>query len=306
MDTETTVQRDLFQDTTESMISLLGKGIIPWRKVWGAYGTPRNQSTLRSYAGINMILMSNTEHPIPYFMSFKQVKKLKGSVKKGAKAKHTLYSTLHLKNEAGQIITKDEALALQSRELPFQTTIELEYSNVFNVDDITGIDFDFPKVEVIPKEQKEECELLIQNIPNPPEVEPDGEHTSWYDATADTIHVPYFEQFDSLAIYYTVLFRYLIQSTGHEKRLARKGEFDVFKKPTYSEEELIIDIGAAFLCAQVGIDYEASMNHLYSEHLEADLNGWKQALKGDKFLLFSAAAQAQKAVNYVLGKLMLS
>lgn len=302
MDTETTVQRDLFHDTTDRMISLLEKGIIPWRKVWGDYGAPRNQSTLRPYAGINMILMSNTEHPIPYFMSFKQVKRLKGSIKKGAKAKHTLYSTLQLKNQTGQVITKDEALALQVKEMPFQTTLELEYSNVFNVEDLTGIELDFQKVDAISEEQKKQWDKFLVDLPNCPEIEPDGEDTSWYDAKEDTIHIPYFEWFDSHSIYYAVLFRYLIHATGHEKRLARAGEYDVFKKPNYSEEELIIDIGAAFLCAHQGIDYGTSMNHLYSEHLEADLQGWKQALQNDKYLLFSAVAQAQKAVNYILSK----
>lgn len=302
MDTETTVQKDLFQDTTNKMISILEKGVVPWRSVWGEYGIPRNQATLRPYAGINMILMSNTEQPIPYFMSFKQVKKLKGSVKKGAKAKHTLYTTLQLKNEAGQLITKEEALALQSKQMPFQTTIDLEYSNVFNVEDITGIEFDFQKVGAISEEQKKGWDKFLVDLPNCPEIEPDGEHTSWYDANEDTIHIPYFEKFDSLIIYYSVLFRYLIQATGHEKRLARKGEYDVFKKPNYSEEELIIDIGAAFLCAHLGIDYGTAMNQLYAEHLEADLKGWKQALQSDKFLLFCATAQAQKAVNYLLGK----
>jgi len=72
-------KRDLYQEVTDKIMGLLEKGVAPWRQTW------------RTYNGINKILMNNTSHPIPYFLSFKQVKALNGMVKKGAKGEQVFF-----------------------------------------------------------------------------------------------------------------------------------------------------------------------------------------------------------------------
>ena len=69
-------RRDLYQEVTDKIVALLEKGVAPWRQTWSSYGLARNYVTGRSYNGINKILMNNTSHPIPYFLSFKQAKAL--------------------------------------------------------------------------------------------------------------------------------------------------------------------------------------------------------------------------------------
>ncbi len=84
------IKLDLYQEVTNRMISLLEKGVFPWRCTWSKYGNPRNFVTGRTYNGINRILMSLTPNPVPYFMTFKQIKEKGGKVKKGAKARCSL------------------------------------------------------------------------------------------------------------------------------------------------------------------------------------------------------------------------
>ena len=97
-----------------------------------------------------------------------------------------------------------------------------------------------------------------------------------------------------------MVFRYMIQATGHEKRLNRKGKYDVFQKPTYSEEELIIDIGTSMLCAHVGIHYGAVLQRYYEDYIIPNIEGWINTFENNSTLFFSAVIKAQKAVNYIL------
>ena len=91
----------------------------------------------------------------------------------------------------------------------------------------------------------------------------------------------------------------MIHSTGHETRLNRTGISELGKKAKneYSKEELIAEMGAAFLCATTGIDYDA-----VTENSAAYINGWLKVLKADKRFIFQSAAAAQKAANHILGE----
>ena len=88
-------KRDLYREVREKIMDLLEQGVAPWRQTWSSYGLARNYVSGKTYNGINKILMNNTIHSIPYFMSFKQVKALKGKIKKGAKADHAYYFSIY-------------------------------------------------------------------------------------------------------------------------------------------------------------------------------------------------------------------
>ncbi len=71
---------DLYQKITDKIIHLLEQETVPWRRTWGTYGLARNYLTGNVYRGINMILMNNTRHPVPYFLSFQQAKQIEPTI----------------------------------------------------------------------------------------------------------------------------------------------------------------------------------------------------------------------------------
>ncbi len=291
-------KRDLYQETTDRIIALLEKGVLPWRRTWSQYGLARNYFTKNIYKGINAILMNNSEYPIPYFLSMKQANKLGGKVKKGAKADTVLCFKLTFKDETGKIITQEQATALKAAGQEVQTLRLLRYFNVFNISKIEGIDFKIPEVQLKDNEQIAKCENIIENMPNPPAIETVKADRAFYSPNLDRVNVPSIQQFENSSEYYCTLFHELTHATGHPNRLNRKGisELTFFGTKQYSKEELIAEMGAAFLSAHAGIDYEA-----ITENSAAYIQGWLKVLKEDKHFIFGSAAQAQKAVDYILG-----
>ena len=118
---------------------------------------------------------------------------------------------------------------------------------------------------------------------------------SLYRPATDSIHLPKWSRFTSAEEYYCTLFHELVHATGHETRLSRKGimEMDHFGSEKYSQEELVAEIGSAFLCGTTGIEKQTL------ENSTAYINGWLKKLQNDKRLIVIAAAQAQKATDYI-------
>ena len=103
-------------------------------------------------------------------------------------------------------------------------------------------------------------------------------------------------QFENESAYHATLFHELVHSTGHPRRLNRQTmiESTGFASNPYCQEELVAEMGAAYLCGQAGINSTV-------ENSVAYLAGWLEQLKNDKTLIVQAAAQAQKAADFVLG-----
>lgn len=103
------------------------------------------------------------------------------------------------------------------------------------------------------------------------------------------------QHFCSREAYYSTLFHELTHSTGHEDRLKRSTLMDLckFGDTNYSKEELVAEMGATFLCAICGIENSTIDNSA------AYLRGWLAALRHDKKLLITAAAQAQRAADFI-------
>ena len=132
-------------------------------------------------------------------------------------------------------------------------------------------------------------------MPQPPRVEHGGQVAA-YSPRLDRVAMPDAAAFEKLEAYYSTCYHELIHSTGHESRLNRQGvtEGARFGSEVYSKEELIAEMGAAFLSAQVGIEC--------LDRSAAYLQGWLGTLKNDKRLLISAASAAARAADYVLGR----
>ncbi len=294
----TAVKRDLYQEVTDKMITLLEKGVTPWRCTWNKYGLARNYASGHIYRGINAFLMNLTPHPIPYFMSFKQAKSKGGKIRKGAKSEMVFFYKPLFKDKDDNFIKADEAVNLKGRGEEVRIIPMLRFYRVFNIEDIEGIEIDIPEVELKEHERIEKCEAIIKDMPNPPKFVFENANQAYYAPGEDKINMPAIGQFETAEEYYCTLFHESTHSTGHPIRLNREGitALNPFGSPGYSQEELTAEMGAAFLSAQVGINYDE-----ITENSAAYLQGWLSVLKADKKLIFKAAAEAQKAVDYILG-----
>jgi antirestriction protein ArdC len=143
----------------------------------------------------------------------------------------------------------------------------------------------------------EAVEDIIARMPNPPEIVRGGSK-AYYSPITDRIALPPRELFEAAAEDAATTLHELSHSSGHAKRLAREGITEVapFGSPVYSSEELIAELSAAFLCAEAGI------SNAVLENQAAYVAGWLKALRGDARLIVHAAAQAQKAADYILNR----
>ena len=292
-------KRDLYQEVTDRIIAMLEKGTVPWRRTWNRYGLARNGATGHIYTGINMLLMNMAPYPIPYFLTFKQVKEKGGKIRKGAKADSVFYYNVYFKDSDGNKISKEAARSLRASDKKVEVLSFLKYYNVFNIADIEGIEFEFPEVELKDNERIEKCEAIVSDMPDSPAFNFIDADRAFYSPAKDMVNMPNIRQFGTSEEHYATLFHELVHSTGHEKRLARSGitEPNKFGSKGYGEEELIAEMGASFLCGHAGIDREE-----ITGNSAAYLQGWLDVLKKDKKLVFKSAAEAQKAVDFVLGK----
>lgn len=290
-----TAAPDMYQVVTNRIVEQLEKGVLPWRKTWSSYGLAKNYVSGKPYKGINMLLMNFfSPHSIPYYLTFKQAKELGGHVKKGAKAQQVIYFNVIFKDENGNKVSKEAA---ENRE-DVKVMKFLKYFNVFNVEDIEGIDFEFEEIRLLPNERIERCEKIVQCYPSPPEYVEKDRGRAYYQPTEDYVNMPPIEQHDSAEFYYSTFFHELVHSTGHAKRLAREEVTtpNRFGSVPYSQEELVAELGASFLCNIAAIDGDPVFQNSASY-----IQGWLSKLKDDKQLIFKASAEAQKAVDYILG-----
>ena len=277
----------VYQIITDRVIELLEAGTAPWRREWGGkWSAPRNLISGKDYRGINVFLLGCHGYSSPYWLTFNQAKKLGGTVRKGEKGMPIVFWK--------QWEREDKATG-EKATLPV-----LRYFSGFHVSQCDGIPeskiptMDEPENEFSPIEQ---CERVLIRMEGKPSIRNDY-HRAFYRPADDLLGMPKPTAFESPEGYYATLFHELTHATGHEKRLNRKGIADVaaFGDETYGKEELIAEMGAAFLCGHTGIETVTLDNSA------AYLAGWLRMIKKDCKLVVQAAAAAQKAVDHVLGR----
>ena len=145
----------------------------------------------------------------------------------------------------------------------------------------------------------EAAEAIVASYPDPPSISQDGRASAYYRPATDTIHLPEQESFDSEASYYATLFHELTHSSGSQSRLARPGVTNPIRYGShqYSQEELVAEMGAAFLLAEARIDSDS-----LTDNSAAYFASWLKALKNDPKLVVLAGAQAQRAVDHITGR----
>ncbi len=298
MKTETNEKLDVYGIITERMISLLETGVIPWHKPWKATGNdstmPRNFVSKKAYRGVNVFLLLCSQFECPFFVSYKQATELGGNVRKGEKGFPVVFWNWFGKKVDGKPVFGPDG---RPEMVPF-----LRYYTVFNLEQTEGIAWEKPVSAPDAPEFNPlaECETIVANMPKRPEIRHGGARAC-YSPALDFVGMPLKESFDNPPAYYSTLFHELTHATGHKTRLARKeicGEgaeaIAAFGDANYSREELVAEMGAAFLCGFAGV-----VNSTL-ENSAAYCAGWIKKLKGEPKLIVTAAAQAQKASDFVL------
>ncbi len=270
-----------YERITERIVSLLEQGTVPWHKPWKVTtGLPRNLVTKKPYRGINPFLLMAAGYESPHWLTFRQATQLGGTVKKGEKACPVVFwKPLQVTDEETE----------ESKKIPL-----LRMYYVFNVAQCEGLK-NMPTEDASSFAMTEAAEI-VAGMPQPP-VFKHGMSHALYTPINDIVGMPIQERFDTEDSYYATMFHELVHSTGHEKRLKRASitERNGYGSDPYCKEELIAELGSAFLCGQAGI-MERTVNNS-----AAYIKSWLMQLQNDQTLIVYAAAQAQKAADYILG-----
>lgn len=292
-----------------------------YKRKWTAkeYGTgytiPFNFVTKKRYRGVNVLMLTELE-PLenPFFLTFKQVKDLKGKVKKGAKGFEVVYFTRIYKTEDRQKDVrfssydkkKVETFATENGiEKELGVIPMLKYYHVYNGKDIEGIDFGLDKFKLGFIENESPVtdvktlpipEAIVKNYPAPQPTLKFGGDRAFYSPGKDQVQMPHLADFETVQDYYRTLLHEFSHSTGSSKRLARdfSGSFGSKK---YAFEELVAELGAIFLSAEAGIIWHNNKNHA------AYLKSWNSVLaqiKEDNKFIMKASTAAQKVADFVL------
>jgi antirestriction protein ArdC len=275
-----------YEVITETIIEKLEQGTVPWHQPWSNEAA-KNLISKREYRGINVFLLGMSRYANPYWLTFRQAKQLGGHVKKGERSTPVVFWKWLERERDNPDTGETETVS----------TPLLRYYRVFNVEQCEGIPAE--KVPTLENARDfrpiEEAERVVQEMPQRPIIQHEAAQ-AFYRPSADVVNMPAPKLFTGDEEYYSTLFHELTHATGHESRLKRldTDKLAAFGGKDYSQEELVAEMGSAFLCGHCGIEERIIDNSA------AYIQGWLRRLRNDKSLVVFAAAQAQKAVDFIL------
>jgi antirestriction protein ArdC len=273
---------DTYQEVTDAILAQLEAGKKPWQKPWqdGGLSMPR-RATGEYYRGINVLLLwaSAMEQGLTgdRWMTFKQAIDLGASVRKGSKGTRIVFFK--------QLTVEDKETG-EDKAIPMLRTYV-----VFNSDQIDGLPDKFASAPIVPAEGIERDRAAEAALRSCGATIQEGGAGAYYTPATDIVTMPDFERFASSSGYLATLAHELCHWTGHKSRLDR---FGANTKTAYAFEELVAEMGAAFVGSRLGIVGEHIENH------SAYLASWLKALRDDKRAIFKAASLAQAAADMVL------
>jgi antirestriction protein ArdC len=277
----------IYQQVTDRIVSMLERGVRPWSQDWSAPGAGR---PLREngvpYRGANVLnlWMAALERGFSarHWMTYNKAAELGGQVKKGAKSERAFY--------VGTVSRTEERDGEEiERTIPF-----LKSYCVFNTDEIDGLPAQYyqlppQRTDLDASARIPAAETFIQRTGAQLTY---GGSRAFYRRNIDEIHIPDFAAFETAAGFYSTTLHELSHWTGAETRLDRsKGK--VFGDPDYAFEELVAELSAAYLCADLAISNEPREDHA------SYIAGWLKALKDDNRNVFRAASHAEKAAAWL-------
>lgn len=272
---------NVYQAVTDRIIAQLEQGIIPWHKPWsGVTNGAFNRVSGKSYSLLNQMLLSHDGE----YATFKQWSDMGGKIKKGAKSEIVVFWKM--------LDVEDEKIG-ETKKIPL-----LRYIRVFHISQVENVK---PLVEIYDNEDIADGDKVIKDYTERENIvieEKAGDRACYY-PLCDRITVPAKNQFENIAEFYSTVFHEMVHSTAHKNRLNRIGDNDeniFFGSDGYSKEELVAEIGAAFLMNCLNIETTDTINSS-----AAYIGGWLNKLKGDNRFIINAASKAEKATKYILG-----
>ena len=277
---------DVYQDVTDRILKALEQGVAPWVRPWDATGgsaMPRNVTTGAEYNGINIPLLWIAADAAGYasneWATYKQARSVGAQVRRGERGTHIVFfKALTVTEKSAE--TGEE----KSKRVPMIRSFV-----VFNRAQIDGL----PEPETFEPKAEHARNADVETFvgaTGAEVVESIDQTRAYYAPTADRITVPGIARFRDSASYYATLLHELTHWTGHESRCAR--EFGRrFGSEAYAAEELVAEMGAAFLCASLQVPGELQ----HPEYIAS----WIKVLKGDKRAVVHAASKAREAVEFL-------
>ena len=276
---------DAYDAVTAKIVALLEAGKTGRPITWSGQGEagriPYNMKSGNPYRGVNVLSLWISAAERGYgsaaWLTYKQAEELGGQVRKGEKATPCVFfGTRDVPDESG-----DDAE--ETRRIPFAKPFWL-----FNADQVDGIGRPEPAAAWDPLERAEE--VVKKSGADVSE----GGTRAFYNPISDKVALPDRQRFRCHENFYVVCFHELSHWTGHKSRLARDLR-NRFGTEAYAMEELVAELGSAFICAETGVRGEL-------EHHANYLDSWLKVLKGDRKAIVTAASAAGKAAAFVLGK----
>lgn len=275
----------VYSMVTDRMVAALEAGTVPWQKPWTGGHKPASLDSGKPYRGINIILLGLAAveggYMSRWWLTYRQAEELGGHVRKG---------------EHGTVIVFWQMV--KDKRDPEKTVPMLRYYRVFNLEQCEDVRVPKGREDEQPSllvfDPVDAAEAILANYPNGPKVV-EGEAAAWYRPDTDLVNLPPRETFVGVDEFYATAFHELTHSTGAKSRLDRFTGDQYFGSHDYGREELVAEMGAAFLSAEAGIESTFDNSAAY-------LNSWLRVLKEDPRAVVVAAGAAQKATDLILDR----
>lgn len=282
---------DLYTRVTQAIVADLEQGVRPWTKPWSAEHLAGRisrplRSTGEAYSGVNVILLWAEAvakgYTAPIWITFRQALALGGHVRKGEHGATVVYANRITRTETG-----DGGEDIE-RSIPF-----LKAYTVFNVEQVDGLPAHFhatPAPRLDPVQRIDHADRFFAAVGA--EVRHGG-NQAYYAMQPDHVQMPPFACFEDPEAYYATLAHELIHWTRHPTRLDRDFGRQRWGDEGYAREELVAELGAAFLCANLGLALTPRPDHA------SYIASWLKVLQDDRRFIFTAAAHAQRAADFL-------
>ncbi|MBC7855287.1 MAG: DUF1738 domain-containing protein [Pirellulaceae bacterium] len=291
--TLTTTRTDIYTRVTSKIIEDLEQGVRPWMKPWNAeYAAGWITRPLRhngqAYKGINILMLWASAElqgfACPFWLTFQQAREFGGHVRKGEHGSPVVFASTFKKKDS-----TDDGQEVEA-EIPF-----LKEYTVFNAEQCDGLPQHFTAPAEPPKETLQRIEHAEAFFANTKADIRYGGNRAYYQITTDFVRLPPFETFRDAESHAATLAHELTHWTRHPSRLNRDLGRKSWGDQGYAAEELVAELGSAFLCADLNITPEVRDDHA------SYLDCWLKVLKQDKRAIFTAASHATKAVDFLHG-----
>lgn len=284
---------DIYQTVTDQIIAALEQGAgqpqMPWQRTGFHAGLPTNAATRNAYQGINILSLWTSAMSQQFtqglWATYRQWQAIDCQVKKGSKATLVIF----YKEYDADPGTIDTAAGDDGKRRVARA------SYVFNVAQVDG---DLDEMMIKPQPPMPRIDMADQFVKRSQATIKHGGDQAYYQPATDHIQMPDehlfigTDSFNRNEAYYAVLLHELTHWTGHKSRLGRSFN-NRFGTKAYAMEELVAELGSAFLCADLSITPETRADH--AKYIQS----WLEVMKTDNRAVFTAASKAQEAVGFL-------